>query len=150
MGTDPILRQTIWLHLRTLCDSGVTVILTTHYIEEARNANVVAFMRNGTILAEEEPKILLNKYLSSTLEEVFLKLCNTEDNNNNNNSFDIEIQNNCYENEIIDEMNEFNWTAIKNNARQMVNQNKLGNKFENTYTEGHFRCQSHNTENKSF
>ena len=102
VGTDPILRQTIWLHLRTLCDSGVTVILTTHYIEEARNANVVAFMRNGTILAEDEPNILLNKYFSSNLEEVFLKLCDSEDNKNNN-YYGIETQNNCYENEIIDE-----------------------------------------------
>ena len=108
VGTDPILRQTIWFHLVSLCKSGLTIILTTHYIEEARTANVVAFMRNGKILAENEPNFLLDKYNSTNLEEVFLKLCHLESkdsDNTNKTSIVIEIkdkiQSSCYENEII-------------------------------------------------
>ena len=108
VGTDPILRKTILSHLSLLCESGVTIILTTHYIEEARNANVVAFMRNGTILAEGSPDNFLEKYYTSSLEVVFLKLCESEkmvshNNNNEENDFDIKIQKHCYENEVINE-----------------------------------------------
>ncbi|XP_054155163.1 ABC transporter G family member 20-like [Oppia nitens] len=79
VGTDPLLRQTIWYHLLGLCQSGLTIILTTHYIEEARSADTVAFMRNGKILAEDSPNRLLQKYSSKTsLEEVFLQLCHLD------------------------------------------------------------------------
>jgi len=37
---DPLLRENIWLHLREIAASGVTVIITTHYIEEARMAGI--------------------------------------------------------------------------------------------------------------
>ena len=77
VGTDPMLRRDIWLHLQSLCMSGHTIIVTTHYIEEARNANTVAFMRNGILLAEEDPQLLLVKYESTNLEDVFLKLCDS-------------------------------------------------------------------------
>ena len=135
-----MLRQTIWLHLKTLCNSGVTVILTTHYIEEARNANVVAFMRNGTILAEDEPNILLKKYFSSTLEEVFLKLCDSEDVRKNK-SFVIEIQNNCYENEIIDETIE---AKGKPSEPMGYVVNKQPNKLNNSHIAGHFGDNNNN------
>ena len=114
--------------MRTLCKSGVTVILTTHYIEEARNASVVAFMRSGKILAEDEPNLLLDKYVSTNLEEVFLKLCDSDDNDNKNNSFDIEIQNNCYENAIIDEFIESNGKPTEP-VIPPIDQNKLGDNF---------------------
>ena len=143
VGTDPKLRQTIWLHLRALCDSGVTVILTTHYIEEARNANVVAFMRNGRILAEDEPNIILENNFCNTLEEVFLKLCDSEDNDNNHDSIAIEIQNNSYENEIINEINDEIVNSKPNNF-------KLANLYETTDTsnyEDHFEDHNKNETN---
>ena len=90
VGIDPILRRKILLHLSSLSDSGVTVILTTHYLEEARIANVVGFLRNGKILAEDKPEILLDKFDSFDLEDVFYKLCNTEDNKS---KFSIEVPN---------------------------------------------------------
>ena len=55
--------------------SNTTVIITTHYIEEARKADVVGLMRNGKILAEQNPQFLLNTYNETSLEHVFLKLC---------------------------------------------------------------------------
>ena len=75
VGTDPVLRRNIWYHLLSLSKSGHTIIVTTHYIEEARNANTVAFMRDGILLAEDDPKLLLQRYGSTNLEDVFLELC---------------------------------------------------------------------------
>jgi ABC-type Fe3+/spermidine/putrescine transport system ATPase subunit len=76
VGVDPLLRQSIWHHLVTLTQTErITVIITTHYIEEARQANVVGLMRRGRLLAENSPEDLLVQHNLETLEEVFLKLC---------------------------------------------------------------------------
>ena len=53
----------------------ITVIVTTHYIEEARQANVVGLMRQGRLLAENSPDQLMADHNFDTLEDVFLKLC---------------------------------------------------------------------------
>ena len=52
-----------------------TILITTHYIEEARQASVVGLMRNGALLAEENPSRLMENYNLTSLEDVFLKLC---------------------------------------------------------------------------
>lgn len=53
----------------------ITVIITTHYIEEARQAHVVGLMRHGRLLAENSPENLLLEHNMDSLEDVFLKLC---------------------------------------------------------------------------
>jgi len=79
VGVDPLLRQSIWQHLVTLTQTErITVIITTHYIEEARQAHYVGLMRQGRLLAENSPDELLAQYNMETLEEVFLKLCMTD------------------------------------------------------------------------
>ncbi len=60
-------------HLQT------TIVITTHYIEEARQANVVGMMRFGRLLAEGHPDTLLEEYRRDTLEDVFLHLCMGDD-----------------------------------------------------------------------
>ncbi|CAF0811762.1 unnamed protein product [Rotaria sordida] len=76
VGVDPLLREKIWSHLINISKtSKTTIIITTHYIEEARKANCVGLMRSGRILAEDEPSLLLNKYNQTSLENVFLQLC---------------------------------------------------------------------------
>lgn len=76
VGVDPLLRQSIWQHLSLLVATHrLTVVITTHYIEEARSANLVGLMRRGRILVQESPQLLLDKYRLNTLEEVFLRLC---------------------------------------------------------------------------
>ncbi|XP_017780576.1 PREDICTED: ABC transporter G family member 20 isoform X1 [Nicrophorus vespilloides] len=75
VGVDPLLRQSIWNHLVQITkDGNKTVIITTHYIEEARQAHTIGLMRSGKLLAEESPSRLLTMYNCSSLEEVFLKL----------------------------------------------------------------------------
>lgn len=55
--------------------AAMTVIITTHYIEESRNADNLAFMRFGRILSQDSPDNLLAKFNCTILEDVFLKLC---------------------------------------------------------------------------
>ncbi|KAI5641065.1 ABC-2 family transporter protein domain-containing protein [Phthorimaea operculella] len=75
VGVDPLLRQSIWTHLVRITSSGdKTVIITTHYIEEARQAHCIGLMRSGRLLAEESPQALLTMYSCVSLEDVFLKL----------------------------------------------------------------------------
>ena len=54
---------------------GVSIIITTHYIEEARDAHQVGIMRNGRLLAQEPPGLLMERHQTQTLEKVFLRLC---------------------------------------------------------------------------
>lgn len=59
----------------TPCRLAMTVIITTHYIEESRNASNLAFMRFGRILTQDSPTNLLESHECTVLEDVFLKLC---------------------------------------------------------------------------
>ena len=75
VGIDPILRSKIWNHLIHLSKvQNVTVLLTTHYIEEARQSTHVGLMRKGMLIAEDTPQNLLENCQTESLEEAFLKL----------------------------------------------------------------------------
>ncbi|KAE8736737.1 ABC-transporter, subfamily H member 11 [Frankliniella occidentalis] len=75
VGVDPTLRQSIWdLLLNETRNARTTVIITTHYIEEARQSDAVGLMRNGTLLDEDAPEALLRRYGCASMEDVFLKL----------------------------------------------------------------------------
>ncbi|XP_058807802.1 ABC transporter G family member 23 [Phymastichus coffea] len=75
VGVDPVLRQSIWDHLVHITKDGkTTIIITTHYIEETRQAGMIGLMRGGRFLAEESPRRLMEMHRLETLEDVFLKL----------------------------------------------------------------------------
>ena len=78
VGVDPLLRHSIWQYLQDLCRTRrMTIIITTHYIEEAINSDIIGLMRNGRLLVEGRPKPIITYYSCRTMEEVFLKLCET-------------------------------------------------------------------------
>ncbi len=54
-GLDPSARLDLWQSLRSMADSGVTVLLTTHLLEEADKADRLAIMAEGKIIAEGSP-----------------------------------------------------------------------------------------------
>ena len=67
-GLDPQTRKSVWETIRTLQrDEGVTVFLTTHYMEEAANADYVAVIDEGSITAKGTPAALREEYSSDTL-----------------------------------------------------------------------------------
>lgn len=73
---DPILRTRIWdILIHFTEQERMTVIITTHYIEETRRSHMIGFMRRGHILAEDSPSTLIHRYHVNNLEDVFYKLC---------------------------------------------------------------------------
>ncbi|XP_032783716.2 ABC transporter G family member 20 [Daphnia magna] len=83
VGVDPLLSHSIWNHLvRQSTEHGRTVIVTTHYIEEARQAHTIGMMRSGRLLVEDSPENLLINFNCPTLEKVFFQLCIKDDGKN--------------------------------------------------------------------
>lgn len=74
---DPLLRARLWAYLQELTAPGsrTSVLITTHYIDEAAQAHMVGMMRHGRLLAEEPPQQLMRRFSAVTLEDVFLHLC---------------------------------------------------------------------------
>ena len=61
-GVDVVLRRDMWGMVRALRDQGVTIILTTHYIEEAEEmADRIGVIRNGEIILVEDKAVLMEK-----------------------------------------------------------------------------------------
>lgn len=58
-GIDPKLRQTFWEHFRELAASGVTLLVSTHQMDEALYCDRLAILYSGTLLADDSPKQLL-------------------------------------------------------------------------------------------
>ncbi|XP_072759545.1 ABC transporter G family member 23-like [Anoplolepis gracilipes] len=91
VGMDPILRENIWLYLtRITQEEGITVLITTHYIEEAKDANMIGLMRRGKLLAESSPQKLLKRFECSYLEEAFVNLCQSQNNEMNENVSEVQ------------------------------------------------------------
>jgi len=72
-GVDIELRQSLWAHIRALKQSGVTVLLTTHYLEEAQElCDTIAIINHGRLIARDSTSALLRrldrKELTITLE----------------------------------------------------------------------------------
>ena len=69
-GLDPQARHLIWERLKDLSSKGITVIITTHYMEEAaRLCDRLVIMDNGEILVEGTPKDLVKKYVGDHIVE---------------------------------------------------------------------------------
>ena len=73
VGVDPQLRATFWAYFRRLAASGVTLIISSHVMEEAERCDRLGFMRQGKMLAEGSSAELRQRKGTNTLEEAFLK-----------------------------------------------------------------------------
>lgn len=90
VGLDPILSQIIWDRLKEMAYSGKTIIITTHYIEEAKGAHTIGLMRDGALLAEQSPSSLLAAHNCQYLEDAFLRLCENQNKQMNSKESRIE------------------------------------------------------------
>jgi ABC-type multidrug transport system ATPase subunit len=76
VGLDPILREKIWNFMVDVTRSSkMSIIVTTHYIDEARQADCCGLMMNGVLLAEDTPRNIISRHGVENLEEAFLRLC---------------------------------------------------------------------------
>ncbi len=74
-GVDVELRQGLWQFIRRLNGEGHTIILTTHYLEEAEAlCNRIALMKQGKVLALDTTANLLAAHPGASLEEVFMRM----------------------------------------------------------------------------
>jgi ABC-2 type transport system ATP-binding protein len=80
-GLDPRSRQQLWEVVKGLADEGVTVLLTTQYLEEAdRLASTVAVLHHGRIVAQGAPAELKSRGDGASLDDVFFALTESESN----------------------------------------------------------------------
>jgi ABC-2 type transport system ATP-binding protein len=74
-GVDVELRRALWTYVRTLRDRGATVVLTTHYLEEAEAlADRIGIIDRGRLLLVEEKASLLARSGGRSLEEIYVEL----------------------------------------------------------------------------
>jgi ABC-2 type transport system ATP-binding protein len=73
-GVDPVTRRQFWDLIYYAASTGVTVFVTTHYMDEAEYCNRVSIMVDGVIEALDSPKKLKQEYEAKNMEEVFYQL----------------------------------------------------------------------------
>jgi ABC-2 type transport system ATP-binding protein len=73
-GVDPLTRRQFWEHIYRAAARGITVFITTHYMDEAEYCERVSIMADGRIEALDSPENLKNTYGVKTMDEVFLKI----------------------------------------------------------------------------
>jgi ABC-2 type transport system ATP-binding protein len=73
-GVDPITRRQFWEMIHGATREGITVFVTTHYMDEAEYCDRVSIMVDGRIEALDRPANLKTAYQSSNMNEVFIKL----------------------------------------------------------------------------
>lgn len=78
VGVDPELRDSFWKHFDELKRAGVTVLITTHYMDEARNCDKVGFIRQGRLIAEGSPSEIASRAGTDDLEQAFLRYARGE------------------------------------------------------------------------
>lgn len=73
-GVDPITRRQFWDMIYQAANDGITVFVTTHYMDEAEYCDRVSIMVDGRIEALDTPEGLKKTYKAQNMDEVFLKL----------------------------------------------------------------------------
>ena len=73
-GVDPITRRQFWEMIYETAAGGITVFVTTHYMDEAEYCDRISIMNEGKIVALGTPESLKKKYNAGTVEEVFVKI----------------------------------------------------------------------------
>jgi ABC-2 type transport system ATP-binding protein len=78
-GVDPLARREFWVQINSLADQGVTVLVTTHFMEEAEYCDRLVIMADGRVLAEGTPEAMKEGFAGgedqeATMEDAFIGL----------------------------------------------------------------------------
>lgn len=73
-GVDPVTRRQFWEMIYEATDSGITVFVTTHYMDEAEYCDRVSIMVDGKIAALDTPANLKKEFDANNMDEVFYRL----------------------------------------------------------------------------
>ena len=74
VGLDPLLRDELWTLFRGLAEAGVTLLVSSHVMDEAARCDTLLLMREGVLLADESPEALRARTGADDLEQAFLRL----------------------------------------------------------------------------
>jgi len=77
-GVDPITRRQFWEMIFEAARNGITIFVTTHYMDEAEYCDRVSIMVDGRIAALDTPLALREKFQALNMNEVFLKLARSD------------------------------------------------------------------------
>lgn len=73
-GVDPVTRRQFWDLIYDASDRGITIFVTTHYMDEAEYCNRISMMVDGYIKALDTPTKLKQQFYAETMDEVFFEL----------------------------------------------------------------------------
>lgn len=78
-GVDPVSRRIFWDIIQSLREKEVTVLITTHYMDEALICDEIGFIYFGRLLVNGKPNEILKQHHVETLDELFIKLVKQEE-----------------------------------------------------------------------
>ncbi len=73
-GVDPASRRLFWERIYALSKSGTTILVTTHYMDEAERCERLAFLSRGHLIALGTPADITARFGTQSVEDVFIKL----------------------------------------------------------------------------
>jgi ABC-2 type transport system ATP-binding protein len=73
-GVDPITRRQFWESIYETAARGITIFVTTHYMDEAEYCDRISIMNEGKIVALDTPERLKKQYNAASVDEVFIKI----------------------------------------------------------------------------
>jgi ABC-2 type transport system ATP-binding protein len=74
VGQDPVLRHDLWERFHALADRGVTLLISSHVMDEAARCDRVLLLREGKILADGSPQQIRSETNTHDLEDAFLRI----------------------------------------------------------------------------
>jgi ABC-2 type transport system ATP-binding protein len=74
VGLDPVLRRQLWDTFRRLADGGATIVVSSHVMDEAMRCDRLMLMRDGRLIADDEPAALMRRTSTDDIESAFLAL----------------------------------------------------------------------------
>jgi len=83
-GIDVLNRREFWNHITGLAQKGVTILVTTHFMDEAEYCDRISLFYHGETIAVGTPAELKAKVRSTTMEDAFIKIIKASDDENNN------------------------------------------------------------------
>lgn len=74
VGLDPVLRQKLWLKFKQLSNKGLTILVSSHVMDEAGKCDELLFIREGVLLAAGTPTAIIKRSQAADMDDAFLKL----------------------------------------------------------------------------
>lgn len=73
-GVDTIQRKEFWTHIKALASMGVSVLVTTHFMDEAKFCDNISLFYNGEIIALDKPDEIIKKANAKDMQEAFINI----------------------------------------------------------------------------